>query len=77
MAQISEGCTDQLIKNLSNPIMNDFIPKGLSSANPDVKGACIKAIAYLTDYLGGTIIDYHHIIVPEIVKSFGDLNLKI
>ena len=29
LAHMAEGCTEQIKKNLQNPIMNEFIPLGL------------------------------------------------
>jgi hypothetical protein len=48
--------------------MNIFIPKGLACDQyPEVKGACIKAISYLTEYIPDSIIEYHAAILPSII----------
>lgn len=36
--------------------MNVFIKKGLNHPAPEVRGACIKALSYLTEYLSSDII---------------------
>lgn len=78
LAQISEALSDQISKHISNPIMNNFVPRGLASEYPEVKGACIKAISYLTEYIPDEIMQYHAQILPPIVNSLiSSTNVKI
>lgn len=57
--------------------MNVFIKKGLNHSAPEVRGACIKALSYLTEYLATDIVQYHEIILPAIANSLNDLNIKV
>lgn len=43
-----EGCAEKVKKNLSNPIMNVLIPKGLAHEAPEVRGAAINALCYFS-----------------------------
>jgi len=59
LASMCEGCHQRLSKNLENPIMNDFIKLGFNSTIPEVKGACLKAISYIVEYLPDSTMIYH------------------
>lgn len=77
MAQLAEGCYEQIARNLANPIMNDFMVKGLNHPASEVRGAAIKALTYFAEYLPMDVSKYHATIVPAIMGSFNDLNSKV
>jgi len=57
--------------------MNDLVPKGLNHPAFEVRGACIKAISYLSEYLNPDIIMYHKILMPALIENISNANLKV
>ncbi|EAR86075.2 karyopherin, putative (macronuclear) [Tetrahymena thermophila SB210] len=77
LAQLAEGCYEQIARNLANPIMSDFMVKGLNHPAGEVRGAAIKALTYFAEYLPVDVCKYHSTIVPAIISTFDDLNNKV
>lgn len=77
MAQMCEGCSYYLSRNLQNPIMNTLIPKGLAHPAPEVKGAAMKAIGYLSEYVQEEMVKYHAVILPAVLNAFNDTSMKV
>lgn len=57
--------------------MNDFMAKGLAHSASEVRGAAIKALTYFAEYLPIDVCKYHATILPAIMSSFDDLNVKV
>ena len=74
---MAEGCAEKLKKNLQNPIMNVLIPKGLSHASPEVRGAAINALSYFSEFLIPDIVEYHSQIIPSMMGYVGDMSSKV
>jgi len=77
LAAITEGLQDQVRKNLSNPIMNSLIPRGLDDARAEVRGATIKAITYFSEFLCPDILSYDHIIIPYMIKNLVEADTRV
>lgn len=67
LAAMSEGCADCLRTNLSNPLMNTFLPLGLNSPDPYVKSCVVRTVTYFTEFLIPDIVYYHKLILPTIL----------
>ena len=77
LASITEGCSEQLKPILSNPIMNVFIATGLANEAPEVKGAAIKCLSFMSEHLIPEIIAFHKVIIPALIQNFSNSNTKI
>jgi hypothetical protein len=77
LAHMAEGCVEQIQKNLANPIMSEYIPLGLNHQSPEVRGAAIKCLCFLTEYLSEEMVEYHKQIIPAMLNYFNDLSLKV
>lgn len=74
---MSEGCSERLKKNLQNPMMNVFIPKGLAHESAEVREAAIHALGYFSEFLVPEIVNFHATVIPAMMKSFSDLSPKV
>ena len=77
LAQMCEGLSDQLGRNLQNPIMNILVPAGLKSQYPEVRGATAKALSYFAEYLPDEIVEYHSLIIPAMIQGYQDMSTKV
>jgi hypothetical protein len=68
MTGISQSCTEKLRLKLGNPIMSDFIPRGLDNPDPNVRTAALKSLCYFCEFLYPDILDYHSLIINALMK---------
>lgn len=76
LAAISEGCAHTL-KNDIEKLLNNFIVLGISQVSSKVRGAAITALGYLSEFLAPEIVDYHKIIIPILLNSFNEADIKV
>jgi len=77
LAGICEGCAEQLKTVLQTKIMDVFMAKGLASDAVEVRGAAIKALSYMAEYLMPDIVLYHKVIIPALVSNFANMSTKV
>jgi len=77
LAGICEGCAEQLKTVLQTKIMDVFMAKGLASEAIEIRGAAIKALSYMAEYLMPDIVLYHKVIIPALVSNFSNLSSKV
>ena len=54
-----------------------MVPTGLKSPHPEVRGAVIRALSYFAEYMPDAICTYHAQIIPAMIQSFNDINIKV
>ncbi|KAI4348458.1 hypothetical protein L6164_009181 [Bauhinia variegata] len=71
LAQIAEGCSKVMIKNLEQVVSMVLNP--FQDANPRVRWAAINAIGQLSTDLGPDLqVQYHHLVLPAVAGSMDD-----
>jgi hypothetical protein len=64
-------------RNLSNPIMNSIIPRGLGDARVEVRGGAIKALTYFSEFLCPEILNYDAVVIPQMVLNLGEVDSRV
>lgn len=67
LAAMAEGCAERLRVNLSNPLMNIIVPRGLASEHPYIRSCALRTITYFTEFLLPDIVSYHKAILPTVL----------
>ncbi|EPS59215.1 hypothetical protein M569_15595, partial [Genlisea aurea] len=71
VAQIAEGCSKVMIKNLEQVVT--MVLNSFQHPHPRVRWAAINAIGQLSTDLGPELqIQYHHLVVPALAASMDD-----
>jgi hypothetical protein len=73
MTGISQSCTEKLRLKLANPIMSDFIPRGLFHSEAKVRTAAIKCLCYFCEFMYPDILDYYELILNALMKDINEL----
>ena len=76
LAGVSEGCYEQLRKNLAD-LLTNVLPIGFSSSDPIVKGSAIKAVSYFSEFLQPDILTYHKLLIPVFLSSVNDSSIIV
>ncbi|KAI4350353.1 hypothetical protein L6164_004815 [Bauhinia variegata] len=71
LAQIAEGCSKVMIKNLEHVV--SMVLNSFQDAHPRVRWAAINAIGQLSTDLGPDLqVKYHHLVLPALAGSMDD-----